>query len=145
MPPHMAPYVWACGPLDSASMQSALHHLVGRHDFAGLRNSGTDVESSVRTVLHAELRPQPPCAGYPAHAPLLRLTITADGFLKQMVRNVAGLLVACGRGKMAPETIPGLLEKRNRQAFPSVTAPPQGLTLERVAYGDPEPFCQASA
>lgn len=134
IPPQLTPFVWQCGPLDLSAMRAALTFLCGTHDFAGLRNVGTDVESTVRTILTADIQPLPPCEYYPPHAPTLRLTVTADGFLKQMVRNMAGLLAACGQGKIRPAHIPALLEARDRQAVPSVTAPPQGLALVRVDY-----------
>lgn len=134
MPPYLTPFAWKCGPLDIDAMRAALPHLLGRHDFAALRNVGTDVESTVRTVLRAELSARPPCEFYPPHAPLLRLEVSADGFLKQMVRNMAGLLAACGQGKIDPAQVPALLETCDRRAVPSVTAPPQGLALASVAY-----------
>ncbi len=137
LPPHLRPYVWNCGPLNLDAMHQALPFLVGRHDFAGLRNAGTDVESSERTLMDIRLDVLPPCEYYPPHAPMLRLTVTADGFLKQMVRNVAGLLAACGQGKVQPALIPALLEARDRQAVPSVTAPPEGLALVCVEYPEP--------
>ena len=65
---------------------------------------------------------------------MLRFVVTADGFLKQMVRNMAGLLVACGQGKIAPHSVPALLATRDRRSVPSVTAPPQGLALVNVVY-----------
>lgn len=134
LPPQLTPYVWNCGQLDISAMRAALPRLLGEHDFAGLQNAGTDVESTRRTLFAASLDALPPCEFYPPHAPLLRLTVTADGFLKQMVRNMAGLLVACGQGKIAPEAIPDLLAARDRRAVPSATAPPQGLALVSVAY-----------
>ena len=72
----------------------------------------------------------PPCL------PCLRLTVTANGFLKQMVRNMAGLLAACGRHKLRPDRIPAILEAADRRALPSPTAPPQGLALAHVEYPD---------
>ncbi|ATD81804.1 MULTISPECIES: tRNA pseudouridine(38-40) synthase TruA [Desulfovibrio] len=137
LPPHVRPYVWNCGMLDLDAMRDALPFLLGRHDFAGLRNAGTDVESTERTIMDARLDALAPCEYYPPHAPMLRLTITADGFLKQMVRNVAGLLAACGQGKIQPAQIPALLAARDRQAVPSVTAPPEGLALVSVKYPEP--------
>lgn len=134
LPPHLRPYVWNCGALNLDVMREALPFLLGRHDFAGLRNAGTDVETTERTLMEARLDALPPCEFYPPHAPMLRLTVTADGFLKQMVRNVAGLLAACGQGKIQPGQIPALLEARDRQAVPSVTAPPEGLALVSVEY-----------
>ena len=51
-------------------MRAALPHLTGLHDFAALRNVGTDVESTERTVLQTELHAMPPCEFYPPHAPM---------------------------------------------------------------------------
>ena len=137
VPPGLAPFVWACGPLDEGRMRAALPAFVGERDFASLRNAGSDTRGSVRHVFAATLEAQPPQEFYPPHAPLLRLTVTANGFLKQMVRNMAGILAACGRGKLAPEAVPGLLAACERAAVPSPTAPPQGLALARVDYGRP--------
>lgn len=134
VPPQLAPFVWSCGPLDVEAMRAALPHLLGEHDFAGLQNAGTDMESTTRTVFQAALDIPPPCEFYPPHAPRLRLTVTANGFLKQMVRNMAGLLAACGQGKIRPENVPGLLAARDRRALPSVTAPAGGLALASVEY-----------
>ena len=60
--------------------------------------------------------------------------MTADGFLKQMVRNMAGLLAAVGRGSLSPDDIPSILEKAARQGNPAVMAPAAGLTLVSVTY-----------
>lgn len=157
VPPWLLPFVWQCGPVNVAAMQAALLHLQGRNDYAGLVNAGSDVKSSVRTILHASLAvsgqkasvPAPtnsicalpdqhpafdPLPWYPEHLPMLELRITADGFLKQMVRNIAGLLVACGQGRIEPDAIPTILARRDRQALPSVTAPAAGLSLAAVRY-----------
>ena len=62
-----------------------------------------------------------------------------NGFLKQMVRNLTGLMVACGRGKFDPSNIPALLESCDRRRAP-FTAPPQGLTMTKIWYeGEPMP------
>lgn len=134
LPPQLTPFVWACGPLNIDACRAALPCLLGEHDFAALRNAGTDVEGTRRTILAAELEELPPCEYYPPHAPMLRLTVTANGFLKQMVRNIAGLLAACGRNALAPADIPALLATGDRRALRSATAPAQGLSLVRVTY-----------
>ncbi|MDE5878868.1 MAG: tRNA pseudouridine(38-40) synthase TruA [Desulfovibrio sp.] len=135
VPPALAPFVWACGPLDEAAMRAALPLFLGERDFSSLRNAGSDTRGSVRRILAASLEGMPQQEFYPPHAPLLRLRVTANGFLKQMVRNMAGILAACGRGRLAPEAVPGLLAARDRAAVPASTAPPQGLALARVDYG----------
>ncbi len=81
VPPQLTPFVWNCGPLDVQSMRAALPHLLGEQDFAGLQNAGTDMESTTRHVIAAALDIAPPCEFYPPHAPMLRLSVTANGFL----------------------------------------------------------------
>lgn len=133
-PPWLHPFVWACGPLDVARMDEAARFLVGTHDFASLRNAGTDVLSTVRTMLSITRRPSGPL---PAETVCGRAVLTwrfeADGFLKQMVRNSMGLLVAVGRGKLAADDIPAILAAGDRRRAPA-TAPAHGLTLKRVWY-----------
>lgn len=130
MPPRLRPFAWDCGPLDVPRMREALPFLLGRHDFRSLQNAGTPMENTVRTVTALELGRQWATV-HDDHA--LALRVTADGFLKQMVRNLAGLLVAVGRGHMDAGTIPGLLLAADRQAAPA-TAPACGLTLTSVTY-----------
>lgn len=133
-PPRLYPFVWACGPLNLERLDAAIPHLLGTHDFRSLQNRGTDLKSTVRTVYAIERSP----AGHvPPECPELSLRFESNGFLKQMVRNMTGLLVACGQGKFAPDAVPALLEARDRRLAP-VTAPPQGLTLSRIWYGDGE-------
>lgn len=139
VPPGLAPFVWACGQLDEGRMRAALPAFVGERDFASLRNAGSDTRGSVRHVFAASLDEHPPQEFYPPHVPLLRLTVTANGFLKQMVRNMAGILATCGRGKLTPEAVPGLLAACDRAAVPAPTAPPQGLALARVDYAPAAP------
>jgi tRNA pseudouridine38-40 synthase len=123
-------WVWPVGPLDVAAMDRAARHLAGRHDFAAFQNVGTDVAHTVRTI-HS-IRREPGGEITPGHLEMAWV-FTADGFLKQMVRNLVGCLVEVGRGKLDPDAVPGLLESRDRAQAPA-TAPPQGLTMVDVAY-----------
>lgn len=136
VPPRLAPFVWRSGPLNAETMRAALPFLLGKHDFASLQNAGTEMESTVRELQAATLTELPPVEFMPPYQPCLRLTVTANGFLKQMVRNMAGLLAACGRHKLRPDQIPAILEAADRRALPSPTAPPQGLALAHVEYPD---------
>lgn len=134
IPPELVPFTWNCGTLDIVAMRAALPHLMGEHDFASLQNTGTDIKGTNRNISHLNLEALPPQAFYPSHAPLLRLSVTANGFLKQMVRNIVGLLVACGRHKLEVTDIPHILKACDRRALPSPTAPAKGLALARVEY-----------
>ena len=61
----------------------------------------------------------------------VRLEVRGEGFLRHMVRNLAGTLIEVGRGRWAPERVAGILASRDRaQAGP--TAPAQGLVLVAV-------------
>ena len=123
VPPRLAPFVWRSGPLDAGAMRAALPFLLGRHDFASLQNAGTEMESTVRELQAATLTELPPVEFMPPYLPCLRLTVTANGFLKQMVRNMAGLLAACGRHKLRPDQIPAILEAADRRALAHVEYP----------------------
>jgi len=140
-PPFVAPYVWSCGPLNIDAMEQAAACLMGTHDFSACRNMGTPRDSYVRTLY--SITRHPPSSllehkafdAYSAQNPdALTWYFTANGFLKQMVRNIMGLLIAVGRGKIAPERIPEILASGDRQQAPS-TAPARGLTLCHVDYG----------
>lgn len=137
-PPRLYPFVWACGPLDMDRFDAAIPHLLGTHDFKSLQNTGTDIKTTVRTVYAVSRDPaRTDCGALPPDCRELALRFESNGFLKQMVRNMTGLLVACGRGKFEPDAVPALLEARDRRLAP-VTAPPQGLTLSQIWYEDDE-------
>ena len=59
--------------------------------------------------------------------------VEANGFLKQMVRNIVGTLVDVGRGKKTSGDLAIILEQKDR-SLAGATAPPQGLFLEKVFY-----------
>ena len=127
--PQRRRFVWDCGPVDFARMEAAAEVLTGEHDFAAFQNVGTEVGSTVRTI--AEISRH---AGATPHESVWRFM--ADGFLKQMVRNLTGCLVACGRGKLGVDEVRAILASGDRTLAPA-TVPPQGLTLVRVVYGEP--------
>jgi tRNA pseudouridine38-40 synthase len=127
-PPRLAPFVWACGPLHVERLNAALPMLTGRHDFRSFQNRGTDTRDAERTVLSLRTAHPAECGG-----DVLSLYVEADGFLKQMARNIAGLLAATGQGRFDPSRIQDLLAARDRSQAPP-TAPAHGLTLVRVDY-----------
>lgn len=129
--------------LDAGSMEQAAKRLVGRHDFASFAGDGEGVpwserrrqpRGTVRTVLDCGVVVLLPWWGAGAgEGELIELRIAADGFLPQMVRNVAGALVEVGRGRRPPSWIDALLADRDRRAG-GPPAPAHGLTFWRVAY-----------
>lgn len=130
MPPRLRPFAWNCGPLDVDRMRTALPHMLGKHDFCSLQNAGTPMDDTIRTVFELELGHH---LAFLPHTHAVGLSVTADGFLKQMVRNIAGLLAAVGREKLNPDAIPPLLRSGQRALAPP-TAPACGLTLSSVTY-----------
>jgi tRNA pseudouridine38-40 synthase len=121
-------FVWACGPLDLSAVDAAMKIFVGEHDFASFQNVGTPVSNTIRTVLSFNRLP-----GETEHE--IKLEICGTGFLKQMVRNIVGCLVEVGRGKADPDFVRSVLESKDRTLAPA-TAPPQGLCLAHVYYGE---------
>ena len=137
--PFESAYVWHIqDTLDRPAMQEAAAALVGTHDFAAFRSLGGDATTTVRTVTASEVSvgraPLGP-PGEPEDGPgsLLVYEITGDGFLRHMVRAVAGTLVAVGRGQRRASSMAALLAGGHR-ADAGATAPPQGLFLVRVVY-----------
>jgi len=122
--------------VDVERMDEGSRYLLGKRDFASLKNAGTDLRTTVRTILSITRTP-----GGPLPEGCLELTwrFEADGFLKQMVRNTVGLLVAVGRGKLEPADIPGILDACDRRMAP-LTAPACGLTMKKVWYDDMFPL-----
>jgi len=117
---------WPVGPgLDWAEMERALQALLGEHDFRAFQAAGGDKCDSVRTIFAAGLsRPEPD---------LWRLSLTGSGFLRHMVRSVAGLLREIGRGRLPAAALAEIILAGDR-ARAGPTAPPGGLYLARVIY-----------
>jgi tRNA pseudouridine38-40 synthase len=124
--PQRRAFVWPVGRINWQAMDRAAGYLVGEHDFSAFQNVGTLVKDPVRT-LFAITR------GQTLSSHEMVWQFCANGFLKQMVRNLMGSLVEVGRGKLAPEDILSLLHTGDRRLLPA-TAPAKGLCLTRVVY-----------
>jgi tRNA pseudouridine38-40 synthase len=108
--------------LDVGAMRSAAERLVGERDFAAL---GSDPHgATVRNLAEVQITQR---------GSLVEIRVTANAFLRRMVRGIVALLLEVGRGRLAPEAITGLLERPSR-ALDGRAAPARGLTLERVVY-----------
>jgi tRNA pseudouridine38-40 synthase len=126
--PFVRRYVWHVIPrLDRAAMADAAAAIVGEHDFSAFQGSGSVVHTTVRAVRTIEWR------GSGAAGDPLVMRIEGDGFLRHMVRNIAGTLVEIGLGRWPKEEMRRILASRDR-ARAGTTAPAAGLTLREVLY-----------
>ena len=110
--------------LDSEAMRQAAASLCGKYDFRSFTNSRYRNKSTVRNLQSIEIIKR----GY-----FLDLKFTGEGFLHNMIRILAGTLVAVGRGELAASAMPEIIKARDRHASGSML-PPHGLTLLRVEY-----------
>jgi tRNA pseudouridine38-40 synthase len=125
---------WIQKTLDVKAMQKALKHLKGRHDFLPFRGARANEGSAVREILEADITCVPleyPMALEGAH--FIRVRVVGTGFLKQMVRGIAGTLLQVGEGKRDPDCMLEILKTKDRKKV-GPTAPARALWLERVWY-----------
>ena len=142
--------VWQrTGRLDAEAVDAVATRLVGERDVAALAGGGEGVpwserrdrpRGTVRRIVRCRCLAIEPwwAPAEEAQGQLLDLRVVADGFLPQMVRNLAAVLVEVGRGAKPATWVDELLASRDRRAGPA-TAPPHGLTFWRVGYGDDAP------
>ena len=110
--------------LDEKLMDREAKSFTGAHDFSAFCAAGAAVRSNIRTVKKA---------GVYRENDQVVFYVEADGFLYNMVRIMAGTLLYIDEGKIAPGSIPGILEAQDR-VLAGKTMPPQGLYLYRVHY-----------
>ena len=115
-------------PLNWDAIHAALEVLVGEHDFKSFQSVGTDLKSTVRKIHWIKIE-----ESFKDHPHLYAIQIEANGFLKQMVRNIVGTLVQVGQNRLHPKDVKKILESKDRRkAGPA--APARGLFLLRVNY-----------
>lgn len=118
-------------PINIELVQAAADLLVGEHDFRAFCGAKSEVKTYVRRVLDIEIFLAN--TGYPAQLNCLRMRVSGDGFLYNMVRIIAGTLLFAGANKLSLDSIQEALVNGNRKlAGPTLEA--RGLTLERVYY-----------
>ena len=112
-------------PLDVEKMRQGASYIVGEHDFASFCCIRTNAKTTVRTVTELQITQQ---------GDEITIRITGNGFLYNMVRIIAGVLIRVGRGFYEPEKVKELLDgvERTQEA---ITAPAQGLCLMEIRYG----------
>jgi tRNA pseudouridine38-40 synthase len=118
-------------PLDLNAMRRAAACILGEHDFNSFEGTGSPRAHTVRTVVRADFYEQPDF--FEKTNNILVFEITADGFLRYMVRNLVGTFVDVGLLKTSVDEFKRILEAGNRDAA-GATAPPHGLFLVEVCY-----------
>ena len=131
-------YVWHIPEeLDVAAMRAAAETLVGTRDFSSFQSTGNDIVNAVRTITRSEVHHGAGGTGiFPMAAEdptLLVYDVSANGFLRHMVRAIVGTLADVGRGRRTANSIPTLVASGDR-ARAGATAPAHGLFLVRVDY-----------
>ena len=120
--------------LDPSAMREAAARLEGTHDFAAFRSSGTVTTTTVRTIYRSTLLELGPGGFDPAWpGRMLAYEVRGNGFLRHMVRAIAGTLVEVGRGVRDAAGVASLLKGGDR-ADAGPTAPAHGLYLVGVDY-----------
>lgn len=123
------PWARAC-ELDLDAMREACTQLLGTHDFRAFRAADDERDNTVRTLHTLELT-----TSYLGRPNLLALEVRGSAFMKNMVRVLAGTLIAVGRSKLTAANIASLLGPNAQRTSDMQTAPAHGLTLVRVSLG----------
>jgi tRNA pseudouridine38-40 synthase len=118
-------FVWhAPGPRNVDAMQRAAAHFLGERDFASFQPADSPVRDTVRTIDRLSVRDG---------GGEIAIDVEGDGFLRHMVRIIAGTLAEVGSGARDPDSVPEVFAARDRRAA-GQTLPASGLTLMSVRY-----------
>jgi tRNA pseudouridine38-40 synthase len=116
--------------LDLEVMRRASKLFLGQHDWTAFSSAQSDTETKTRTVTGFEITER---VDERTRSRLLEITVAAEGFLRYMVRSIAGTLLAVGRGEMDEARVQRAIEEGDRSLV-AATAPACGLTLLSVRY-----------
>ena len=111
-------------PLDIEKMLLACEFFVGKYDFSAFCSSGCEAKNKIREIKSLYIEMENEC---------IAIYITANGFLYNMVRIIAGTLLEVGCGKIKPTDIPLIIASKDRNKA-GKTLPPWGLYLVEVEY-----------
>lgn len=115
---------WEGEQLDVDAMSLGARALIGEQDFSSVRGANCQSSTPMREVMDVS---------FFRKGRIITMEITANAFLLHMVRNIAGVLMAVGRGEHKPEWVAELLLLKDRRCA-EATAPPGGLYLVGVSY-----------
>ena len=109
--------------LDLKAMEAAAQHLLGEHDFSAFCGNAKMKKSTVRYIRSIAIEP---------YGEEIRIYVTGNGFLHNMVRILVGTMIEVGRAERSADTIPALFGGKRQEA--GFLAPAQGLCLQEVFY-----------
>ncbi|MBD5135033.1 MAG: tRNA pseudouridine(38-40) synthase TruA [Lachnospiraceae bacterium] len=110
--------------LNIKKMQDAADYLVGTHDFKSFCSVNTQVKDTIRTIFSINVEKSDET---------VKIRVSGNGFLYNMVRIISGTLIQAGTGQINPEDVKIMLEAKDRNAA-GPTAPARGLTLVGIKY-----------
>jgi tRNA pseudouridine38-40 synthase len=110
--------------LDEAFLNLQAKQYIGKFDFSSFCNAGSSVEDTVRNVKNASVT---------RNGDIIEFTVSADGFLYNMVRIMVGTLLDISSGKIPEDTIRDIILSKDRNNA-GLTAPACGLYLNNVIY-----------
>ena len=105
-------------------MKECSKEFIGKQDFTAFMSQGSDVTDTVRDIKYLDIERQ---------GDFIEVRICADGFLYNMVRIIVGTLAECAFGRFTPADIKNMIKSKDRSKS-GMTAPPEGLYLNRVFY-----------
>ena len=115
-------------PLDAERMTEVARLFLGEHDWTAFSSAQSDSETKTRTVTAVDVSEH-----RDEGSRIVDVSITAEGFLRYMVRSIVGSLMAVGRGEMDKDLVQRAIEEGERSVV-AATAPACGLTLMSVRY-----------
>ncbi|MDF2589330.1 MAG: tRNA pseudouridine synthase [Anaerocolumna sp.] len=118
--------------LNIENMKKAAEYLIGTHDFKAFSTDRKDLKSTVRTIYDINIY-KPLIKDNCHNQNELRIQVTGNGFLYNMVRIITGTLISVGEGKMPANDIELILKNKKRE-MAGITLNPQGLFLIKVRY-----------
>jgi len=110
--------------LNIDEMKKACQYFIGSHDFRAFMSPGSSIKTTVRNIKELYIEQK---------GDRIKIYITADGFLYNMVRIIVGTLLKIGNGKLKAEEIEKIIIEGNRKRA-GMCVPPNGLVLEKVFY-----------
>lgn len=112
--------------LDIESIKEAIKYFEGEHDFRAFVTDNKEKENCVREIYEAKVNEE---------NNKIIITFRGNGFMRYQIRNMVGILIRVGEGKMPPNEVKEILDSKDRTRF-GKTAPAEGLYLVNVEFND---------